>query len=61
MAVYSLEDVSKHNEKGSCWLVIHEGVYDVTKFMEEVSESRNAKETTPKWKLIDVDATASLW
>jgi len=35
MQVYSLDDVSKHNEKSSCWLVIHEGVYDVTKFMEE--------------------------
>jgi len=32
---YSLEEVSKHSGKESCWLVIHEGVYDVTKFMEE--------------------------
>lgn len=35
--VYSLEEIAEHKEKGSCWLVIHEGVYDVTKFMEEVS------------------------
>ncbi|XP_003742686.1 cytochrome b5 [Galendromus occidentalis] len=35
MSTYSLEDVAKHNEKSSCWLVIHEGIYDVTKFMEE--------------------------
>jgi len=32
---YSLAEVAKHNEKSSCWLVIHEGIYDVTKFMEE--------------------------
>ncbi|XP_022663253.1 cytochrome b5-like [Varroa jacobsoni] len=32
---YSLEEVRKHNGKSSCWLVIHENVYDVTKFMEE--------------------------
>lgn len=32
---YSLDEVAKHNEKSSCWLVIHESVYDVTKFMEE--------------------------
>ena len=45
MPEYSLEDVAKHNEKSSCWLVIHEGIYDVTKFMEEVS--RVAEEKPP--------------
>lgn len=38
---YSLEEVRKHNGKSSCWLVIHENVYDVTKFMEEVSGDFN--------------------
>ncbi len=33
---YSLEEVAKHNEKKSVWLLIHDNVYDVTKFLEEV-------------------------
>jgi len=32
---YTLEDVAQHNEKKSTWLVIHDLVYDVTKFLEE--------------------------
>ncbi|OQR74061.1 cytochrome b5 isoform 1 [Tropilaelaps mercedesae] len=32
---YSLEEVAEHKAKSSCWLVIHENVYDVTKFMDE--------------------------
>jgi cytochrome b involved in lipid metabolism len=32
---YSLEEVAKHNEKKSVWLLIHDNVYDVTKFLEE--------------------------
>ena len=40
MQQYSLEEVSKHNvTKGaekSIWLVIHDKVYDVTKFLDEV-------------------------
>ena len=38
---YSLEEVSKHNEgrgaNKSVWTVIHDNVYDVTKFLDEVS------------------------
>ena len=34
---YRLEEVSKHNDGRSTWLVIHNKVYDVTKFLEEVS------------------------
>lgn len=33
---FALADVEKHNDKKSCWLVIHDHVYDVTKFLEEV-------------------------
>ena len=33
---FTLEEVEKHNEKKSVWLLIHDSVYDVTKFLEEV-------------------------
>jgi len=32
---FSLDEISKKNGKEGCWIVIHENVYDVTKFMEE--------------------------
>lgn len=32
---YSLEEVKKHNDNSSCWLVIHNNIYDVTKFLNE--------------------------
>ncbi|CAN7991855.1 unnamed protein product [Ixodes hexagonus] len=32
---FTLADIEKHNEKNSAWLLIHNAVYDVTKFMEE--------------------------
>jgi len=31
-ASYTFEEVQKHNTKTSAWLVIDNGVYDVTKF-----------------------------
>lgn len=34
---FSLEEVKKHNAAGSSWLVIHNQVFDVTKFLDEVS------------------------
>ena len=33
---YTLGEVSKHNSKTSCWMVIHKKVYDVTDFVTEV-------------------------
>lgn len=39
---YTLEEVAQHNEKKSTWLVIHDLVYDVTKFLEEVSQSASS-------------------
>lgn len=30
---YSLEEVSIHNSKQNCWLVINDNVYDVTQFI----------------------------
>ena len=38
--VFSLEEVKKHVKGGSekdVWIVIHDNVYDVTKFLDEVS------------------------
>ena len=34
----TLEEVQSHNVAGSSWLVIHNKVFDVTKFLDEVSE-----------------------
>ena len=34
--MFTLEEVKKHNAAGSAWLVIHDKVYDVTKFLDEV-------------------------
>ncbi|KAL9974495.1 hypothetical protein ACROYT_G011533 [Oculina patagonica] len=31
----TLEEVNKHNAAGSSWLVIHNKVFDVTKFLDE--------------------------
>jgi len=32
---YGLKEIETHNQKESAWIVIHDGVYDVTKFLEE--------------------------
>lgn len=34
---FTLEEIEKHNDKKSVWILIHGSVYDVTKFLEEVS------------------------
>jgi cytochrome b involved in lipid metabolism len=31
----AMKEVEKHTDKNSCWIVIHDNVYDVTKFLEE--------------------------
>ena len=35
--VYRLEEVKKHNDVKSTWIVIDNQVYDITTFLEEVS------------------------
>ncbi|TEB39247.1 hypothetical protein FA13DRAFT_459719 [Coprinellus micaceus] len=35
MAPWSLNEVSEHNSAQSCWVVIHNNVYDVTEFLPE--------------------------
>jgi len=32
---YTLQEVAEHNEKKSVWVLIHDNIYDVTKFLEE--------------------------
>lgn len=34
--IFTFEEVKNHNKAGGCWLVIHDNVYDVTKFLDEV-------------------------
>ncbi|CAA7405049.1 unnamed protein product [Spirodela intermedia] len=34
-AVFTLADVSKHNTREDCWLLINDKVYDVTKFLDD--------------------------
>ena len=34
---YSWEEIKDHQSSGSPWLVVHDKVYDVTDFLEEVS------------------------
>ena len=34
---YTLEEVAKNNSKQSAWIVIHDSVYNVTPFLDEVS------------------------
>jgi len=31
----TLAEVAEHKDRGSCWVVIHNKVYDVTKFLDE--------------------------
>lgn len=38
MCEYTLEEVGTHCTKRSCWVVVHNEVYDVTDFMNEVRE-----------------------
>ena len=33
---YSLEEIKTHNDGRACWIVLHDKVYDVTTFLEEV-------------------------
>lgn len=35
--VYTQIEVEKHNVKGDLWMTIHEKVYDVSTFAEDVS------------------------
>ena len=34
---YTWEEIKEHSHSKSLWVVVHDNVYDVTKFLEEVS------------------------
>ena len=34
--IVTLEELKKNNNGKSCWIAIHDKVYDITKFLEEV-------------------------
>lgn len=34
---YTLEEIQAHNLSRDTWLIIHDKVYDITSFLEEVS------------------------
>lgn len=35
LKVYTLEEIAKHKTPDSCWFVIHDKVYNVSKFLDE--------------------------
>lgn len=35
--IFRIEEVKKHNSVKSSWVIIHNKVYDITKFLEDVS------------------------
>lgn len=37
LKTYSLAEIATHNSNQSSWIVIHNNIYDVTKFLNEVS------------------------
>lgn len=41
---YRLEEVQKHNNSQSTWIILHHRVYDVTKFLDEVGAPGRLKE-----------------
>ena len=41
---YSWEEIKAHQSPESLWVVVHDKVYDVTKFMDEVSSQLAARE-----------------
>ncbi|KAG8504376.1 Cytochrome b5 [Galemys pyrenaicus] len=52
---YRLEEIQKHNHSKSTWLILHHKVYDLTKFLEEVSW-RGATKTGTWGSLRDLPA-----
>lgn len=41
----SLDEVSDHDAYDDCWIIIYDRVYDVTKFLQQVSSLLNFKPT----------------
>lgn len=50
-SVYSTEDVKKHNKKKDLWIMIHNNVYDVTDFIQEVSLHTQKRAITSSFEI----------
>lgn len=37
--IIALAEIEKHNNRQSCWTIINDKVFDVTKFLDEVSNN----------------------
>ena len=35
MNTYTIDEVSEHNSKNDCWIIINNDVYDITEFLSE--------------------------
>lgn len=46
--LYSMAEVAEHKDNKKTWIVIHNGVYDVTEFLNEVSFGRGLNSEKPK-------------
>ncbi|XP_078447453.1 cytochrome b5-like [Wolffia australiana] len=63
-AVFTLADVSKHNSREDCWLIINDKVYDVTKFLDdhpggdEVMINATGKDATDDFEDVGHSSTA---
>ena len=53
MKEYSLKEVSEHKvakgDKKDIWIVLHDKVYDVTKFLDEVSKGNKGEKMSNLW------------
>lgn len=43
---YTLKQVAEHKAGSDVWMVIHDRVYDVTKFLDEVRQMRASLKTS---------------
>lgn len=40
LKTYTLEEIAEHSSNDSIWILINNGVYDVTQFLEEVIKKK---------------------
>uniref|UniRef100_A0A8B9RI54 Cytochrome b5 heme-binding domain-containing protein n=1 Tax=Astyanax mexicanus TaxID=7994 RepID=A0A8B9RI54_ASTMX len=55
---YSLEEVQTHNMSKDTWLIIHDKVYDITRFLEEDVYITTSKESS-SWSTWLIPAVAA--
>ncbi|KAH0617855.1 hypothetical protein JD844_016505 [Phrynosoma platyrhinos] len=63
---YTLEEIQKHNHSQSTWIILHNRIYDLTKFLEEASRCAMSivyllnTFATEKWLLFDLRITGEV-